>query len=739
LFIIKTTSIIVFISFLLIFPIWYYEPSRKTETRSYDSSLENEYFSYNFDNGIMGVIKIGGNYPFDYSVAINSETNKEIEEEDWSDFTDTHYSYQSVVYISKNAITDDSQTITIWKQNPSQVYGESDLYQITVYYYSYSSYSIYLLMGLICSYILLLSMYFIENRIIQEHEKNQLWKQTLPGLFDTAQSLSKEAEQVFNRQDYNNALIKYTESYNKFKDAHGAAKGLSQSDMVESIEKAMINIQENISECEFCIEKERVEFLIKDGHELSVLAGKLFKQEKYNEALSKYESSMNRFSDAKKNVNELNIEDLINVIDSSMTELNKNISNCRIGIDRKTVQVIFDDGLSTFNQGASQRKNGEIFKSRDTIKEAENKIEKAFDIASKRNFVDTCEKIKILLEDITTEKELITESIISGAKKIRAERVSDTTLSTIEKTSIDGEPVIDQFKTRRSKRDPTELQLLRETEFIRGFVRMKVAVANTSKTVATDVSLDLHFDSRVLRLDRVEPEYNMVGHKVHLGNLNKGEKKTIAFYLDPQICMTTSVEGVATFKDVEGKMHTCQLRPKEVNVVCPIFFTEESANTAMLRNLVSSELPNHDSKLFTIPDGLAFNDALECAKTALSGREIRFVRDFTLPAPYEAEAWFYGVTKVKKHQLVMKAAILEETNSIEIFVAGTEPSTIAGLLAELGHDLQEKLRERGKTSHQITNITIKDSIINRSTLLFRDEDGDIEIDDSVVNRSEVSK
>ena len=283
-----------------------------------------------------------------------------------------------------------------------------------------------------------------------------------------------------------------------------------------------------------------------------------------------------------------------------------------------------------------------------------------------------------------------------------------------------------------------DIQLLRESEFIRGFVRMKVAVTNTAKIVATDVSLDLHFDSQVLRLDRVEPEYNMVGYKVQLGNLNKGEKKTIAFYLDPQICMTTSVEGVATFKNVEGKLHTCQLRPKEINVVCPIFFTEESANTAMLRNLISSKLSSQDSKLFTIPDGLSFKDALECAKSAVSGREIRFVRDFTLPSPYQAEAWFYGVTKVKKHQLVMKASVLEETNSIEIFVAGTEPSTIAGLLAELGHDFQEKLRERGKPIHQITNVTIKDSIINRSTLLFCDE-GDISIDDSVVNKTEVGE
>jgi len=180
------------------------------------------------------------------------------------------------------------------------------------------------------------------------------------------------------------------------------------------------------------------------------------------------------------------------------------------------------------------------------------------------------------------------------------------------------------------------------------------------------------------------------------------------------------------------------MRRKAVNVVCPIFFTKEVANPALLRNLVQNVLPHNDAKLYTLPKGLEPKDALLVARETLAGRDVKFVRELSEPAPYIGEAWFYGTTKVKGYQLAIRVSVREETNSIEIFSAAPTPEVLTGILAELGSDLQTKLHERGTPAQQITNITIKDSILNRSSLLLSG-DSESRIEDSMVSKSDFGK
>ena len=282
------------------------------------------------------------------------------------------------------------------------------------------------------------------------------------------------------------------------------------------------------------------------------------------------------------------------------------------------------------------------------------------------------------------------------------------------------------------------ITLLRETENIRGYIRVKVAATNVSDAVVTDAGLELIYDGKVLRFERIEPDYRMDGSKVLLSNLSAKERKTVSLYLDPQICTATYLDGTLTFKDTQGGIHVVKMHRKQINVVCPIFFTKETANPAMLRNLVANILPYSDAKLYTLPKGLGPKEAFTVARENIAGRDVQFVRELSETVPYVGEAWYYGITKVKKLQMAIRVSVREETHSIEIFGAAPNPEMLTGLLAELGHDLQERLEKQGLPAQQITNITIKDSIINRSTLLFsEDEKGDIQIEDSVVNRSTI--
>ncbi|UCF08068.1 MAG: hypothetical protein JSW28_10595 [Thermoplasmata archaeon] len=287
-----------------------------------------------------------------------------------------------------------------------------------------------------------------------------------------------------------------------------------------------------------------------------------------------------------------------------------------------------------------------------------------------------------------------------------------------------------------------EARILRETEFFRGFIRMKVAVQNDMPSVITDVTFKPIVDEKVFRLSHIEPDYIIKYGEILLGNVNPREKKTVAVYFDPMICTTSNLNGTISYKDSRGNFRTGVMKPKEVNVICPIFFTEDTANPAMLVNLVKNVLKHQDSKVFNIPQGLPPTKAFEITKEAIQQRHIKFIRDFHQKSPYIAEAWYYGITKVKQYQMVIRCDVREETNSIQIFVASSDERALTGLLAELGHNLEKALKEKGISQPitQVTNITIKDSIVQRSSLLFGTEaEGETRIEGSVIHKSSLKK
>ena len=268
------------------------------------------------------------------------------------------------------------------------------------------------------------------------------------------------------------------------------------------------------------------------------------------------------------------------------------------------------------------------------------------------------------------------------------------------------------------------VKLLSEVEFFQGFVRLKTAVKNDTETVVTDAALHIVYDDNVLRLDHIQPVYEYKRGKVHLGNINAGEKKTVAFNFDPIICMESNIDGNLTFRDVKGSLQVSSMKTRRADIVCPIFFTRENANTAMLKRLVKEELASQDSKVFRYPDGLAPNQAFELCKGVVHLHDVKFVREFFEESPtWLGEAWFYGETKVKGYKIVIRVTVREDSHTSEFFVASQEMEVITGLLAELGHSLNRMLKEKymGRLKAQpIVDQRLKKELTDKPLLIEKE-------------------
>jgi hypothetical protein len=119
------------------------------------------------------------------------------------------------------------------------------------------------------------------------------------------------------------------------------------------------------------------------------------------------------------------------------------------------------------------------------------------------------------------------------------------------------------------------------------------------------------------------------------------------------------------------------------------------------------------------------------------------VSDLRIKDGFGVMSIYYGVSKLDNRQYIIRTTVLEETGTLELFVAADDESMLTGELAKLGQDLNDALCAEAKMCEPIrhVNISIKDSVLMRTNLLFGEEmDGimsNIEIKDSAIVRSQV--
>ncbi|WP_094228178.1 zinc ribbon domain-containing protein [Methanolobus psychrotolerans] len=306
--------------------------------------------------------------------------------------------------------------------------------------------------------------------------------------------------------------------------------------------------------------------------------------------------------------------------------------------------------------------------------------------------------------------------------------------------AIQGQPV-DSTGIQKPEK---HLQVVRETEFYQGFVRLKMAVNNISPLVVNDVALEFDFDEQLFRIDRFEPAYSVKNNRLVLGSIQGNNSKSVMVYFDPMVCSKSSeIKCRIFYKDAKGKLLNTEMNPKRIEVTCPIMKTDSDINIGMLRELLTS-LPFRDSKVYRIKSDLATATLMNICREMIQRHDIRHIRTLRTTDRKNYETWYYGKTKVNDHDIILKVTISEETDSIELFGATQTAESLVGMLAEFGREFckEMELHSKGKSDVKpVVNVIIKDSIIQRSNLLNSCDlagncTGDVIVEDSIIQRTE---
>ena len=277
------------------------------------------------------------------------------------------------------------------------------------------------------------------------------------------------------------------------------------------------------------------------------------------------------------------------------------------------------------------------------------------------------------------------------------------------------DPIFDLVEKVKMKREETIVKVKSGLEFYRGFVRLKVAVVNETDTVITDANLLLTYNKEALTLEKVEPPMETHGSIVILGSVQPKEKKTVAYYLDPLICQESTVDCTLTYKDYKGKLEHIDMKRRPVDIVCPLFYTPQTLNIAMLKRLVK-DLKEKDSKLFTVGKCMSMEKAFEKTKDVVQGHDVKFVREINSEEQggvKVTEGWFYGRVQHSTEEIVIKVSTRSDTRTLEVYVASPNLANLTGLLAELGHTVSGSI----SGSELVTDEEVKATIQKEGTLL----------------------
>ncbi|NVM54960.1 MAG: hypothetical protein HWN66_14745, partial [Candidatus Helarchaeota archaeon] len=130
---------------------------------------------------------------------------------------------------------------------------------------------------------------------------------------------------------------------------------------------------------------------------------------------------------------------------------------------------------------------------------------------------------------------------------------------------------------------------------------------------------------------------------------------------------------------------------REIAIKCPLIFTPEEANIAMLRNLMNSL--TKDYRRWALPSSPP--DTYTMLHDVVNQYEISHIQAFQISGdPYQLESWYYTRTKTTNHPIAIRINVSEQNNTLDLTIGCEDMAELTGLLAKISEDFQNKIRDK---------------------------------------------
>lgn len=279
-----------------------------------------------------------------------------------------------------------------------------------------------------------------------------------------------------------------------------------------------------------------------------------------------------------------------------------------------------------------------------------------------------------------------------------------------------------------------EVEVVRQYDFVGGQLHFKVVVRNKTNMAIHDIKVILDVPS----------SYRRARELITINVIDPGNTHGVDFYLEPAECGISTIGGTVIYKNAMGKFHTIFIKPKDVQIKCPLLI--KSLDTIEDCQKAIQSLPS-DARAFLIAD-LPANMAYSAAHRAVAQFDVTNVASFENEEGgiYEAEAWFSSEAKVTGGRVIIRVYMNGKTNTLEIRVWCNEAGQLTGLLAKMIEllfvevNLMRKIKseERSKTLDVMAITRNLMEVSNICLLRYKASSARIKLEDTYSRLTRIS-
>ncbi len=249
-----------------------------------------------------------------------------------------------------------------------------------------------------------------------------------------------------------------------------------------------------------------------------------------------------------------------------------------------------------------------------------------------------------------------------------------------------------------------EVEVVRQYDFVGGQLHFKVVVRNKTNMAIHDIKVLLDVPS----------SYKRARELISVPVIDPGNTHGVDFYLEPAECGISTIGGTVLYKNAMGKTNTIYVRPKEVQIKCPLLI--RSLDTIEDCQKAIQSLPS-DARAFLIAD-LPAPMAYSAAHRAVAQFDVTNVASYENDEDgvYEAEAWFSSEAKVTGGRVITRVYISGKSSTLEIRVWCNEAGQLTGLLAKMIELLFVEINMMRKIKSDERNKTMDVMAITRNIM-----------------------
>ena len=216
---------------------------------------------------------------------------------------------------------------------------------------------------------------------------------------------------------------------------------------------------------------------------------------------------------------------------------------------------------------------------------------------------------------------------------------------------------------------------------------LEMVLRNDTDHIMNNVRLRVDHDEDALTMDRIAPKLLVSHGRISLGNIPSRKESTLEISFIPELCISSNLNAMATYTDVEGRSVYVPARTIAVSVECP--YVEAGKDVQEERLLAMSEegLGSSGHRVFNYGLDVDHQDLFKIAMRRVVQLGPMKVLELDDTSLMRAEAWFLGAGEGGTPTILVRVSSHGADHLLEVFVTSDDGATATGLLTFLAGEI----------------------------------------------------